>query len=564
MFKMSTNLTMVRIAAKMEDLFKGKIDLSDIREPDNNKSSFYSRALAALSVMMQCGIDENLSGSCVTDGYHDIGIDAVYNDYTQKKLLLVQSKWRSGGNGGISQEEAGSFAQGVKRIINSEFKGCNTKILAKQSDIIAALKDMDYQIEMVFCHTGNQGISTYAKTPIIDLLKQVNEEDVAEILVFREIKLQEIYDFLSNSQALDNISIDDVILSNWGTIDEPFKAYYGTIPASALGEWYQRYGNRLFAKNIRFYKGSTDVNQGIKEVLRTEPEKFIYFNNGIKLLCHKITRKAAHSTDRITGLFALEGVSLVNGAQTTGSIGTVFADDPDTVAKAKVFIQMIDLADAEETQATQITKFTNTQNRIDGKDFAALDAEQERIKNELSFSNIQYLYKSGAVVEDPIRQISLDEAIVAQACSLNELSIVATAKRNIGALTEDISKPPYKLLFNGETNSFSLVNGVRISRIVDAFLSNKESSSTGRKRLVLVHGNRFLLHMVLSEMKQCDGYSTTFLDTAGLSAQVTPLCQKYWDLAFAAMEESFPDAYPAHIFKNIGRLKDIKDRISAS
>lgn len=197
MFKMSANLTMVRIAAKMEDLFKGKIDLSDIREPDNNKSSFYSRALAALSVMMQCGIDENLSGSCVTDGYHDIGIDAVYNDYTQKKLLLVQSKWRSGGNGGISQEEAGSFAQGVKRIINSEFEGCNTKILAKQSDIIAALKDMDYQIEMVFCHTGNQGISTYAKTPIIDLLKQVNEEDVAEILVFREIKLQEIYDFLS-------------------------------------------------------------------------------------------------------------------------------------------------------------------------------------------------------------------------------------------------------------------------------------------------------------------------------------------------------------------------------
>lgn len=169
-------------------------------------------------------------------------------------------------------------------------------------------------------------------------------------------------------------------MSNWGTIDEPFKAYYGSIPASAVGEWYQRYGNRLFAKNIRYYKGSTDVNQGIKEVLRTEPEKFFYYNNGVKLLCRKITRKAAHSTDRITGLFALEGVSLVNGAQTTGSIGAVYADMPDVVARAKVFIQMIDLADTEEEQATQITRFTNTQNRIDGKDFAALDPEQERIK----------------------------------------------------------------------------------------------------------------------------------------------------------------------------------------
>lgn len=559
---MSVNLTMVRIATKLEDLFQGKIDLSDIKEPNNNITSFYSRALAALSVMMQCGIDENLSGSCVTDGYHDLGIDAVYNDYSQKKLFLVQSKWRSAGNGGISPKEASSFARGVKCIINSEFDGCNTKILAKRSDIIAALKDMDYQIEMVFCHSGNQSISTYAKAPIDDLLKQVNEEDVTEILVFREIKLQEIYDFLSNSQALDNISIDDVILSNWGTIDEPFKAYYGTISASALGEWYQSYGNRLFAKNIRFYKGSTDVNQGIKEVLRTEPEKFFYYNNGIKLLCQKITRKAAHSTDRLTGLFALEGVSLVNGAQTTGSIGTVFSEAPDAVAKAKVFIQMIDLADAEETQATLITKFTNTQNRIGGKDFAALDSEQERIKNELSFSNIQYLYKSGAVVEDPGRQISLDEAIVAQACSLSELSIIATAKRNIGALTENIDKHPYKSLFNHNTNSFSLVNGVRVSRVVDAFLARKESTATGRKRLVLIHGNRFLLHMVLSEMKQCKGYSTTFLDTTELSAQVSPLCQKYWDLTFEAMEESYPDAYPAHIFKNTGRLKDIKDRIS--
>lgn len=136
---------------------------------------------------------ETLSGSCVTDGYHDMGIDAVYNDSTQKKLVLVQSKWRRDGTGGISQEEAGSFAQGVKRIINSEFEGCNAKISAKQTDIIAALKDMDYQIEVIFCHTGNQCITDYSKRPITDLLKQVNEEDVAEILVFKEIKLQDIY-----------------------------------------------------------------------------------------------------------------------------------------------------------------------------------------------------------------------------------------------------------------------------------------------------------------------------------------------------------------------------------
>lgn len=193
--------------------------------------------------------------------------------------------------------------------------------------------------------------------------------------------------------------------------------------------------------------------------------------------------------------------------------------------------------------------------------FAALDPEQERIKNELSFSGIQYLYKTGATIEDPLHQITLDEAIIAQACSIDELSIVALAKRNVGALTENINKTPYKLLFNGGTNSFSLTNNVWIARVVDSFLAQNESSATGRKRLVLVHGNRFLLHMILSEMKQYANYLTAFFDAKSLPELVNPLCQKYWELTFSAMEEKYPDAYPAHIFKNIGRLREIKEQI---
>lgn len=192
------------------DFLKGRIAF-DLEW--NSKDQTFDRDLLAMRTYYDCDIvsAETLSGSCVTDGYHDMGIDAVYNDSTQKKLVLVQSKWRRDGTGGISQEEAGSFAQGVKRIINSEFEGCNAKISAKQTDIIAALKDMDYQIEVIFCHTGNQCITDYSKRPITDLLKQVNEEDVAEILVFKEIKLQDIYDFLASSQALDDITIDDVM-----------------------------------------------------------------------------------------------------------------------------------------------------------------------------------------------------------------------------------------------------------------------------------------------------------------------------------------------------------------
>lgn len=552
------NLKMIRVQSKLDELFANKIDLTDATNDEERKNKYYTRAIAALAIVMRCGIDCDSAAKTITDGYHDMGIDAVYNDVAQKKLILVQSKWRKDGNGSVSQEEANTFVAGLKRIINLDFDGCNTKVEAKQSEITAAIRDMDYQIEMIFCHTGSQNMDTYVLRPIDELLTQVNEDDTTELLVFVESKLQDIYDYLANGQNSDNIVLDDVLLNNWGTIDAPYKAYYGTIPVAAIGEWFAQYGNRLFAKNIRYYKGSTEVNQGIKEVLKNEPDKFFYYNNGIKILCKKITKKAAYSTDRNTGLFVLEGVSLVNGAQTTGTIGAVYAESPELLTSACVYIQMIDLGDASEEQAIQITKLSNTQNKIEGKDFASLDPNQERLRMELSFEGIQYLYKAGAKVDSPERQISLDEAIIAQACSLDDLTITALAKRNVGALTENIEKPPYKLLFNGSSNSFSLHNNVQVLRAVDHCISQNEPTVTGRKRLVLVHGNRYLLHKILGRVQQTEGFTTRYIGAAEIASMVEAVFTEVWESVYASIEEHFSESYPAHIFKNVGRLKTLE------
>lgn len=556
------NLNLIRVQTKLDELFQGKIDLSDVTNPDEIENKFYTRALAAIAVVMCSGIDYELAAKSVTDDYHDMGIDAIYNDTVQKKLVLVQSKWRKDGTGSVSQEEAHTFAEGINRIINLELSGCNKKIAVKQSEIDAAIRDMDYQIESIFCHTGSQGMSTYALRPIDDLLGKANITGANELLTFSEVKLQEIYEFLANGQNGDNITLNDVVLTNWGMVDTPFKAYYGSISVSAIGEWYNQYGNRLFAKNIRYYKGSTEVNQGIKDVLKNEPDNFFYYNNGIKLLCKKITRKALHGTTREMGLFVLEGVSLVNGAQTTGTIGTIFAESPEILTSANVLIQMIDLGDSDEAQAAHITKLSNTQNRIDGKDFAALDRNQERLRMELSFAGIQYLYKSGAKLDDLEHQITLDETIIAQACSSAELSIVALAKGNIGALTENIEKPPYKSLFNSGTNSFSLYNGVQVLRTVDRLLKQHEATSTGRKRLVLVHGNRFLLHLILGKIKATDGFGTKYLSNECIATLVNEHFQTQWDSVFDAMEAKFPDAYPSYLFRNVGKLKELVEVIA--
>ena len=146
---------------------------------------------------------------------------------------------------------------------------------------------------------------------------------------------------------------------------------------------------------------------------------------------------------------------------------------------------------------------------------------------ELSFGGIQYLYKAGAKIEEPERQISLEEAIISQACLLSDLSIVALTKRNVGALTEDIEKTPYKMLFNDSTNSFKVYNGVQVLRSVDKCIKQNETGVSGRKRLVLVHGNRFLLHLVLSQMKNIDGFDAEYLNIEHINNIVLSLFPKF-------------------------------------
>ena len=284
-----SNLKMLRIQGKMKDFFKDKIDLQDV-QPDNKEDAFLTRSLAAFALVMSCGLDYNVAAANVTDGYHDIGIDALYKDDIQNKLVLVQSKWRKKGTGSISQSESHSFIDGINRIIELDLDGCNSKLKEKESEISDALQNTNYHIEIIFCHTGNQKISSYAKRPIDKLLKGTNDCD--ELVKFTEISQQNIYEYLANTGKSNNITLDDVCLSNWGMLEEPFRAYYGIIDVATIGKWYMAYGNRLFAKNIRYYKGSTDVNLGIKDIITTQPDKFVYFNNGIKLLCKKNYKKS--------------------------------------------------------------------------------------------------------------------------------------------------------------------------------------------------------------------------------------------------------------------------------
>lgn len=554
------NVQVMRIATKFKEMFSDEIDMADVDVASEKfENCFNSRCLAAYALMVQCDIDNEGAAKCVTDGFHDWGIDAVYKDESSKILYVVQAKWSNDGNGTIAQGDSLKFISGIEKILNMDFDDFNDKILKKRMEIESAVKAMDYQIKMIIIYTSNNECPDEASKAVESLKQRINDE-CNELLLSDVVKLSNIYDSLANATINQDIILDDVIVNDWGVIQEGTaeRGYYGMVSASDIAIWWKDYGNRLLAKNIRFFKGDTEVNSGIAKCLKENPEKFCYYNNGIKIIANKITRKLAHSTDRKNGLFRLEGVSIVNGAQTTGSIGRTYMTNPDTVEKAKLMVQIISLENSEEDFGNTITKLSNTQNKIENKAFASMDSLQEKLRKDLMMDGIEYVYKDGDTSSGD-KICNIDEAVVAIGCYKSDVSLVALIKRAVGSIFEDISKAPYKTIFNPSTNAYLIWNTIKVSRVFDKINADYQRENNGIKKLISVHGNRLLLHMIFEELNKNYNFNIGYVDID--ENVLKELLGKYIDLFADAKDSLYPDAYPANIFKNAGRCKEMKEFI---
>ena len=545
-----------RIGQKIAELYTGLINMDDCtgRPFQEQEQAFKSRAIAAYTVFMFTGASPETCANAITDGFNDMGIDAVYNDLESKTLYFVQSKWITDGNGSPAQGDILKFISGVKRTIRLDFDSSNKKLFSKKPDVELALLDSDYKIHLLIAYTGSQNLSSDVKRDLEDLMKEMN--DTSEVIEYTHINQSRIYNSITMGAEASPINLDDIDLREWGRIGGPYLAYYGLMSASIVGEWWKEYGNRLFAKNIRFFKGASDANEGMLKTLSQDPSDFCYFNNGIKILCDRLTKKPIYGDDRQVGLFTAHGVSIVNGAQTVGCIGTVYQTNPEKVASAKVFVQFISLENAPENYGTQITRLSNTQNRIEGRDFAALDSEQDRIRKDLWMDGITYFYKGNISNRLSDTEISIDEAVTGLACFNSDIKWSTLAKRNFGAFFEDIQKSPYIDFFNNQTNSALIVNTVRAVRYIDSVLEQKKRIFSGRESQVLVHGNRFITYMAMSLQPKRNLYNSA-CNFQLLKEGLDLVLDKVMQNSIAGIESLFPDNYLNSLFKNNQKCTDL-------
>ena len=534
-------------------------DLSPTLNPDQRDNFVLTRSLAAFALAQIANVDDTVAADAVVDGSQDNGIDAIFYDPAEKVCYVIQSKWINSGNGSVDVGEVQKFVQGVRDLLEPRFERFNDKIRRKQDMIMAALEDSSARFVLVITYTGQQLLSTDARRPLDDLLEDLN--DPTELVSLQVLSQSELHAAIAR-QALGESVTMEIMLQDYGHIGEPYDAFYGQVDVSDIASW-EQYGQALTNKNLRGFKGNTDVNEGIATTLRTSPEKFWYFNNGITIISERISKKPIGGASRTSGVFVCEGASVVNGAQTVGTITALKTAHPDQLKNARVLVRLVSLEKCPEGFGTELTRAANTQNRIEKKDFAALDPQQERLKTDLWLGyQKEYAYRTGDSEPTPERGCTLDEATVALACAHQDIGLAMQAKREVSKLYDDIKKAPYIYLFNPGLTATRMWRCVEILRTVDAALKEQQRTREGREKLVAVHGNRFVLHGVIKSMPAAD-LDDPALDIETLKAQLPALTAQVLDKTIAEAKRLYPNAYPSNLFKNQSKCKELVTNVLA-
>ncbi|TPK79125.1 AIPR family protein [Mesorhizobium sp. B2-4-17] len=540
-----------QIRQKLQEQVIPHLDASDIKDGPGKADHLLSRAIAAVCIRILADAEIEAASQAVVDGANDNGIDAIYYDPTTATLILVQSKWNNSHGGSIDSAGVLKFVQGARDLISQKKDRFNEKVQDRWATIEDALGRVN-SVVLVLGYSGSGPLDSFVSHSLQEFVDSQN--DTGDMFSFEVISQKQLFQYFVHEAAPPQIDLT-VRLSHYGLVETPLQAVYGQVSANDVADWYRKYGNNLFAQNIRNFLGlKSEVNTAIAKSLVEAPANFWYFNNGLTILAEKMKKQAIGGADRSVGIFDCSGVTVVNGAQTVGTIGRTLVGGSEAALQARIII----VDDPNSLMGQLITRASNTQNRIDARNFVALDPQQERIRTELLVSGVNYEYREGETPVESADGFDFIEGIIALACASGEISYVALAKGYVGGLYADINETPYKALFNAGTSSKRLWSLVLLGRRIDTYLRKNHDQSSPTVRGTVVHGNRFLMHCILKDLEKIhphDGGST-FTDQ-----EVESSASSMLNKIDTVVQADYSDAYLARLFKNVSKCTAIKAKV---
>lgn len=470
-----------------------------------------SRAFSAFVLHKLLDITPQAAAASVVDDFNDKGIDAIHYDATTETLYLLQTKLKESEQ--FKQEDALPFCEGVRLLLKQDFSAFNANVQNRKADIESALDSCSH-IKLVVPYTGD-GVSHTASDALQALLA---DEDLDEERLIKQVEYYsatEIARDLLAEQAYQPVHTD-IALQKYEKVEHPRSTYYGVARLGDLVALHQTHGKALYERNIRYFLGSSksDVNKAIKTTLHDAPGDFFYLNNGVTAVCDLIEPKATKNGAK---KFKVRGLSIINGAQTVASAAEFVRQHPGkSIDDAKVMLTLIK-APADGPFGKRVTKARNHQNPVQTANFASLDENQERLRQEIAHLRFDYHYRPEALATGPTA-ITLDEALRALASQQHDPRYAVWLKSEPARLANPDSAE-YQALFANTLTGAALVNAVLCHRAIRALVVDYERRAPARsqERLIYRHGIHVITAVMMKRLRNRIG-AAAVVDAAAINA----------------------------------------------
>ena len=387
-----------------EDL-KESFSFIGVFQSDAVLKDYGHNALALFAVGLHLGV-EDMAGFAIeslTDSPDDKKADIIYINEAEGIACIAQGTvsvdW---GKSEASANKASDLNTAAAWLLQQPINQI-PEVIRSQAKLLREGLSQGTITKLIFAYAHNAFESANVESEL-----QATRELARGLEILHQCDVEVVELGLRNIEALHLTSLGSIQVAEEIKFDslqciketgDGWEAYNISISGAKLFDLYEEHKNALFSANLRDFLGSRratrNVNNNIKNTAESEAGVFYIFNNGITI----VSNKAIYDN----GTLNIHGISVVNGAQTTGAIHAAGRENASNVTVSGRVIVVED-----QVLIPRIVAANNTQNAIVAWDRRSNDAVQIRLGQEFGAKGINYLHRRNNV-RNPANSIIADQ-----------------------------------------------------------------------------------------------------------------------------------------------------------
>jgi|UniRef100_UPI003D76EEA2 hypothetical protein len=322
--------------------------------------------------------------SSITNGPNDGGIDFVYYDDEESKVVLGQCKYTENMKLNDIISELNKMSNTVENFKKAYTGTYNKKLKTNLQNALDRLPD-ESAGNVEYCIFTTSDINQNDVTNKLHAENNLYSKDMVSVYGVSEINSQ-IKELIEKAKTVNEYKIE---------IDYPHNVLqYETdnvsgimvnMSSESLVRMYDKFKDEgLFDLNIRKYIKNKTVDEGIKETLDKERDNFWFYNNGLTIACSEYVLDG--------NKVKLYDFSIVNGGQTTNRIGNYKGSNND---KFYLPCKIISIKNDDQKLYSKIAEATNSQKPINPRDLKSNSPEMKMLQRWLGKEGVYLEIKRG-------------------------------------------------------------------------------------------------------------------------------------------------------------------------